>query len=1601
MGFPAGFPFYFDGKYHVSLAFPPIPDVPSEVSKGIGVTASYPLLIPNIDYLQNFVKGDIGIANNMMKEALTKNFNHPIASKDPKVFKAFSKVSGSEIGDVEKFKKDGKLKMPKSEVQVPKMDGIGFNGFEKTLLTSIFETQKPYMDIAKLVIGNVAKIEDIVARIMPLLSASPLTTQSQKPIANGGVSGGRPKAVGFQNGKELKDSLAKLNGIANKGKKVNINKDGVASRDLPTSSNSGATASVSGGPGANQTQDGEPIYEILSTVYSTGNFIPEIEYKYTYIDLPPYQEPNDIDVDLGLDDDGDPYKKFKPKNLIFGIFDSKGVPLDPTRKLKSVGVKQDGTPELETSPFGSAEWILSSPKWKFPSGVYSWPSYGVPIYKWKGNGVLTGQTRESKNKPDQAKNPAGDVIGDWTIKEYEEGQKNQLNNLDAIKGDPIIVGFENVEVTEYQRFMRELVDFRFHFADGLEPGEKSSYSSQIMSQLNVPSHLENVFLYGQSKSSVYKPLGDGSPSIPESLKKSLKPFEIFSPEAAADSKIKEYSNAKGKQPGFIWIDPESDYEMKIIRVDPTTNIEFEEAQSEPEIKSELKSFVKNKTIFKISDNSLFDIEITKNSQSPQLLTDVPFYLLENWNYYKSNLLDPNETPVIQNTNTFGIKIYSKLPTKFYENKNFEISSIGSSTSGKYAEIVKNGEEWSYREFQFNWNRASNTWTSNGVSVTDNTTSTGAPQSGTSSGTASSSSTAQTFNAYDYILQNLTSFNISNMFQTYLSNQQANFSYSYTNPNSGAVSTIVIKLSTLFETRRTFNAPTNPIIQLTDKSRVRVVNGKIDRWIYHEGTYDSTNLPAFGKERTFAVNKTSDPSTTLPTDTFGNVGGNIPLTTTDVSIPKFQIKVSSSDFPYGKMIDPSKVTNDILKTPELFSKGRYGHGDASSPQEIDIIKRYMLTDLDTESYYIIEGVLTDENTQSGPGGSNPNQNQGGGGNGDGYYKLPHAVGAIKVFVSMLVDVFAKLIPAITKLLKLFKNPASFVTEILKEKMGEGFSIFSKESFATFDAASKVAKAKDGLGSVTGGPGPVPNLNDAKGAVKDGVGSISDKAKQLRGIFKDSPLHNHVFVDAKGRFKFLLDGVAMLPFEIFGKKIPFGMEMNFGEIPESKPPIKLIFDKDLPTSKAKNMQQFLKGSLKDYKGPGANGLASPISVSDLKDSSKGPNLDNSYPGQGKINPNDPSQYEIIDIKYSTGSFINGVDYNYIYIDLDAENLLKEVDDIIASNPDLTNSSDAQKALEKLNDAIKKNPDNNALKDKKKDLLKKLAGLNDNSQPLLKMLLGLVTLPIKIIAGIIEWIMDFFKSLTNPMTLPAKIAEFLSFSWIMKFFTPKGILELAGVKFNPEKIGEWLSKATIPNPNLPDVPGKPDIPDVPSGPSDIPSELEYKDASPKGRFAIPDDFDLANFDEFLSMPFMPKLPTYTTRQFREMPQRPFGLFWPFICMLEKIINGVIDLVWSTLGIEAIIPAPHVKFCSKSNDPGQMDAAEVAKILSGDKPSGETPKFEVGRDGTLKAVEPPNSSGDSTEAFVYDITLSDGRVVTGLNYEELQKFISENEDVGYNFQY
>lgn len=1456
MALPGLFPLYPDPiplKYQVSLALPPLPI--SKISQSIGVTASSSFLVPNVDFLQKFVNGDIGIADKMTKEAMFRTFNNPIAQKDEKIFKKFAEITNSNIPDVNKLKKNGKISLPKDQVSVSSFEGAGFKAFEKTLLTSIFETQKPYFEVAKLVIGNISKIEDIIARVMPLIG-NPLITKSLKPVGNAGA-GNRPKAIGYQGGAELKQALARLQKISKTGgKQVKIDRDGNAVReDISDKSTQGLTSSVYQG------KSDDTNWEIVSAVYSTGRFIPGIDYKYTYIDLPPVKELPDETVELNLEDD-DVYNKYKPEKIILGIFKSDGTPLDPREKVKTISLNSNGQIVFIDTPYNRADWILNSPKWQmeniFPNKKNitrnpipsAFPSIGSPIYKWEKNIIFT---EDSKTKP-------GDG---WSIKKYKKDQKSLLDpNIDAIEDSPIIVGFDSLETNDYRNYFTDIVRYKLYQSEDLDQVEKNQYTNEIIGRLNVQSHLENVFLYGQNKSSIYKQI-NGKPAFPDNMRTVFKPFLMYSANAEGDLKLSAYNKAIGRPNGYIWIDPESDYETKVVRVDPISRVEFQEAKGQPKFQTKIKSFIKNKTIFQFSNNSQFTIELSKNGQAASIFTNVTSYTLENWNYYKENALG-TDLPQIQNNNSYSVTIYNNNPDRTYSKTTYNRYK----SNDKYIEVSKVNNVWIYKEYS-----------------------------------------------------------IKKVFTQ--TSQSGQFSV----PTFGYVEQI--KEIPVANGKKTLDTGTI----------VEVQNNKIVRWYYLQQTFDKNDLPNFGRQITYNINYNGRPT-----------NGNYPLSTISINIPQYQIKVENNDFPFGKIIDPSKILNEQLSTNELFSKGKYGIGDAENPQEIEIIKRYMLTDADTESYYIIEGVLTEKNKQTDNVPVGNNNNSAGSGSGSGYYRLPQAIGATKVFLSLLVDIVSKMIPLMAKIISLFKNPASFVTEILKEKMGEGFSIFSKESFNAFESAKRESE-------------------------KSKRDKPSERERKTKDIFRNSPLSNHVFVDKKGDYKFLLDGVAMLPFSIFGLQIPFGMEMDFSKIPGS--PINLIKSANSPKSKVKNMQEFLNSSLKEFKGPGSDGKAAGLNLSDLQSFKDDPIYKKAKSPASYSNPND---FEIIDIKYSTGSFINGVNYNYIYIDQDTENILKNAEDILNKDNEEVDLLKAQKSVEDLNDALKKDPNNSAIKDMLKRLKNKIRGLNDNTQPLLKMLLGLVTLPIKIIGGIIEWLMKFFKSLTNPLTLPSKIVELLSFSWLMKFFTPLGILELAGVVFKPEEILKWCALANIPNAKPPNV-----SPGIPQG-VNLPELKYYKDASPKGRYLIPDDFEIADWSMALNMPFMPKLPTYTARQHREMCGRPIKLVLPMFCLFENVINGIIDFIWSILGIEALIPAPHIKLCSKSADPDINDAIKISNDLKKDTSDMEAGKIPNG-----------NLAGDlpADAGFVYDITLDDGTVVKDLSYEDLQKYIKKHENIGYDFQF
>jgi hypothetical protein len=1480
------------GNYNVSLAFfGPI----SEVSKSIGLNSSTGLMLPNTDFIQKFAEGDLGISDSFIKNMLVKNMNSPIASKNEAVFKQFAKQCKIDVSDIDKFKKGNKFVIPKDQIKIPEEFSMtGFKAFEKTTLQSIFETQKPFMEIVGVAIGSVAKAEDVIARVMPFFG-NPLTVKSRKPVGNAGSGKSRPKAIGFKGAAETKEKLQKLNSIQESTKPKEINPQNA------TSSNPNDIGLDIKSQNTNTSGFPNQYWRVLSTVYSTGEFKPNIDYKYTYINLPADEPLPDVaPVDIA---DTDPFDSYKPKTMIFGIYNSKGESLDPNEYLKTVGLKGNNRTE-EITPFKRAEWILRSKKWKLPQDMIEWPSFGTPNYVWKQSLFGGVNTKVSKKSPGSG----------YSIKRYKSGDTNILTGNPAIPDDPIIQSFDAIESESHKKYYNDLIDIGLNGTTDLSKEEKVQINKDINERLDIRPQIELSYLYGHTKASIYNKVNNKE-AFPAAMKKSYKPFQVFIPEAAKDPELVKLAVQRGSKAGMIWIDPEADYDMKVIRVDPVTSIEYSDAVGIPEIKTSIRKFVKNRVKFSFSNGATFSLSISKNGADTQTFDKISDYTFENWNY---------ENNIIKNTNTYDISVWSDIAPIKFSNNNY--SWIVNREPLKVIIPGTNGASFSMK--------------------------------------------AQTPDRYS------------------ITKKDGIWYYSSTANN-------FVKSGVNY-------------LGNTDDA-VYVEDGKITRWYYiydekFKGPNTQFNLPAFGVERSIVINYEKDT-----------------IDVVDKTIPIWRLKVDDR-FSNSKIIDPTKVTNDFLTTADLFTKDPlwYGHGSPDDPQTLGIIKRYALTDLDEESYYIVEGILKNDNEfDTDDNGKRQNTGRGKGGGG-GWYRLPHAIGACGVFIRLLIDIGVKLLPKISKLMALFQNPAKFVTDIMSEKLSKNFEFLSSEAISTFQKAGQlksqigskdidIENIKQNIDAIRLEASKLSNkvIADAQGktdlelenatkVVEDikkkteerisKLQKVVDKKKEavvkLREYFKNSVLSNYVYVDETNlQSIFTLDGAATIPLSVFGANLNFGIAMNMGNVP-NKPPLKLIFpdsknifknvqyliDNSKPTAKNSNkpLDAITKQEIVDLKTPVQNQLSA---------------LDKQPPFKNKtINFNE--DVSKVQIKFEDGSveyipkdslqtfvLTNQNKYNFIYVTEEINKTFVDVDTLLQSGT----QEDLDKAKVKLDDAKKNFPNNSAIDDKLKELSDKNAAFAKNLQPLLKAILGLTTFPIKIVADIIKWLFDFFKSLTNPMTLASKMKEFLSFQWILQYFTPTGILAIFGLKFSPAALIPYAAMAAT-------ATGK--------AVGGLAGKLGDK-ISP----GIPD------LSKYISINMIPTLPSFTADQYKNLLKglQPLRLL-TIIQMIQKFINGVIDFIWSLLGIEALIKAPHIKIIPE--DTTNMSAEDIKKILDGIEPAGVTSN-DIPNPITGSNTNAVDSLNPAVQGFMYEVKLPDGSSKSFLDREQLDLFIEQNKEFDFDFTF
>ena len=178
------------------------------------------------------------------------------------------------------------------------------------------------------------------------------------------------------------------------------------------------------------------------------------------------------------------------------------------------------------------------------------------------------------------------------------------------------------------------------------------------------------------------------------------------------------------------------------------------------------------------------------------------------------------------------------------------------------------------------------------------------------------------------------------------------------------------------------------------------------------------------------------------------------------------------------------------------------------------------------------------------------------------------------------------------------------------------------------------------------------------------------------------------------------------------------------------------------------------------------------------------------------------------------------------------------------------------------------------------------------------------------------------------------------------------------------------------------------------------------------------LSNFNNAMSLAFLPFMKTPTVNNtvfpvgaskiskdhiltwFKKNPRMDYQKFkligippilelvMQFICFIEAIINSIIDLFWSILGLEVLIPPPHINICKKFKG-NNMSPQDIMDLLNGDYKD------------NLKSGDSTDTDGDGKPDydFIYDIKTSDGKSLRELNREDLQRWLDDNRDYEFEF--
>jgi hypothetical protein len=619
-------------------------------------------------------------------------------------------------------------------------------------------------------------------------------------------------------------------------------------------------------------------------------------------------------------------------------------------------------------------------------------------------------------------------------------------------------------------------------------------------------------------------------------------------------------------------------------------------------------------------------------------------------------------------------------------------------------------------------------------------------------------------------------------------------------------------------------------------------------------------------------------------------------------------------------------------------------------------------------YIIEGINPDKvlpKTGGDPLTSKLNSN-------DSPYKKRHAIGAIKKFVKLLIKVATKVIPKLKEILNLFSDPFEFIFNIIGEKLGETIDFFRigpsgdlliletiKEINELIknapDLESELYKLISDRVNI-----PEEQLEELNLKIKKIKNQLANIVIKVNEILNSNPIAKQFLSFNKETFelKFLMDGVASL--ELFGYN--FGADINLLNVLNGESPIKLILEKikefslcsDIDPNNSSNNRESNKVNSPSIGR--ADGLApSPV---------------------GEINFNET-------VIYSTGEFKPDIDYVYFYIDDTIYGLLQQADQLSILAEQTGDKKLARDAYLILQKAIQQDPKSNVVKDR----LKKLSYKFDiKPHMIFKLLLSVVSLPIKIVVKIICSIIEFFENITLS-DLPTDLPTFLEFGWLKEkvellgiefgpIIGPTAILNYLGVNFDPTKLIGWLK----------DLPGlintiqelkielKELINEKIEAASDQLDELDEQIKSLRTQLneKLTSLYDLT---EFISAPFIEDLLSFNIEELEVIAKKPLQMVYAILEFLTMVINTILKLIFSILGIGAIIKCPNDNYTD----------------LIGDTLK-ETGGFTSGRPALV-------TDGDGS-GYIYYVFYDDGEMIT-VDNDGLNSLIAENPNIRFKFQF